>query len=109
MASGRRWRYGKGKRREEERETDTKKNGREPYIKLKLLTFKDGSATTVFEIFIIFTILSPLYKRKWLLNDRCRYCIVKKSLSSSVSFNNILLILNIQSLEYETFWEVSFF
>ena len=51
--------------------------------KLKLLTFKDGSATTVFEIFTIFTKLPPSEKQKRLLNDRRRYCVVKKSFFSS--------------------------
>ena len=70
-----------GKREEEEGEqtqrrrgTNVKKNGREPCIKLKLLKFKDESATK----FTIFTKLPLLYKQKQLLLDnRLKYCVVK--------------------------------
>ena len=65
-----------------------KRNGREEermraYIKLKFLTFRDRSTMTVFEIFTIFTRLSPLYKQKRLLNDHSRYCVVKRTFFSS--------------------------
>lgn len=49
------------------------RNGREG-LKLKWSAFKNSFCKIVFEMFIILTKLSPLYKRIWFFDDRRKYC-----------------------------------
>ena len=91
------------KERENERErastlNDKREREREREIKkLKVVTiqgwfcknhlcfevFKNGFVKTVFEMFIIFTKLPLLYKRRWFFNNHRRYYVVEKSFFSS--------------------------